>query len=320
MSVSLAYLERCSGDSGFSVSGLEKVVRLGELSAEIGRHPLLSRVLALKGGTALNLAFGPPERLSVDLDFNYVGELDRERMLDDRPRVEKALDELARRAGYRIQRSAESFAGRTLFLHFRSVLGPEDRIEIDVNYLLRAPLGEARVGELWQPGELDRPRLPIVGDEELVIGKLCAFLDRCAVRDVWDVAHLRPRPAAALGLPTIRGRFLALAATLDHPPHTYTARRQAERATQREIDEQLVPLLSRGTDVRASELVEVAWSRLAPLLALTPQERDFVDRLHRGELDPSLLFPGDPGEAERLARHPALLWKARNARSHHGRR
>ena len=59
MSASLEYLERCSAETGFSVVGLEKVVRLGGMAAEIGRHPLLSEVLVLKGGTALKLACAP---------------------------------------------------------------------------------------------------------------------------------------------------------------------------------------------------------------------------------------------------------------------
>ena len=102
-------------------------------------------------------------------------------------------------------------------------IGPQDVIEVDVNYLLRMPLDEARVGELWQPGELDRPRLAMVGIEELVIGKLCALLDRCAVRDAWDVANLRSEAVATLEGDAFRGRFLALAGTLDHSPSTYTA-------------------------------------------------------------------------------------------------
>lgn len=57
------------------------MIRLGEFAADVGRHPLLSRVLPLKGGTALNLMFGLPARLSVDLDFNYIGQVDRAGML-----------------------------------------------------------------------------------------------------------------------------------------------------------------------------------------------------------------------------------------------
>ena len=320
MSVSLEYLERCSAETGFPVAGLEKVARLGEMAAEVGRHPFLSDVLVLKGGTALNLAFGPPERLSVDLDFNYVGAVERERMLTERPRVEQALDELARRAGYRVQRSADAFAGRKLYLRYRSALGPDERIEVDVNYLHRVPLGEPLVCELWQPGELDRPRLRAVATLELVIGKLCALLDRCAVRDAWDVANLRSEAVAMLERDAFRGRFLALAGTLDHSPSTYTAERLAQRVTQREVDEQLVPLLASGAAVRAADLVAAAWRRVQPLLTLSNEERAFVDRFHRGDSQPALLFLTDPEEVERLSRHPALLWKAKNARDHHDRR
>lgn len=316
MSVSLEYLERCSTETGFSAVGLEKVVRLGEMAAEIGRHPLLSDALLLKGGTALNLAFGPPERLSVDLDFNYVGAVEREHMLAERPHVERALDELARRAGYRVQRSADAFAGRKLYLHYRSAFGPEERIEVDVNYLLRVPLADGVDRELWQPGDLERPRLRIVAVEELVIGKLCALLDRCAVRDTWDVANLRPGAAAAFDGETLRGRFLAFAGTLDHLPETYTKERLALRVTPREVEAQLAPLLAGGAAIRAEELVDTAWARVDPLLKLSTNEQAYIDMLHRGELRPELLFPADPEETERLSGHPALLWKARNARAH----
>jgi len=90
MNPSLEYLERCAAETGFQIIPLEKVVRLGEVAADVSRHPLLGEALALKGGTALNLCFGPPQRLSVDLDFNYIAHLERERMLADRPRVERA--------------------------------------------------------------------------------------------------------------------------------------------------------------------------------------------------------------------------------------
>ena len=71
--------------TGYRAEALEKVVRLLDLLAEVQRHPLLSRVLVLKGGTALNLGFGRPRRLSVDLDFNYVGALERDEMERERP-------------------------------------------------------------------------------------------------------------------------------------------------------------------------------------------------------------------------------------------
>lgn len=94
MSVSLEYLTSCSAKTGYQVVPLEKAVRLGELAGDMARHPFLGSVLALKGGTALNLCFGPPKRLSMDLDYNYIGQIVREKMLADRPRVEKAVSEI----------------------------------------------------------------------------------------------------------------------------------------------------------------------------------------------------------------------------------
>ena len=282
MSVSLAYLERCPAVTGFPVAGLEKVVLLGEVAREIGAHPLLSRVLLLKGGTALNLAFGPPTRLSVDLDFNYVGELVRERMLVERPRVERALDDLARRAGYRVQRSGTAFAGRKSFLHYRSVLGHEDRIEVDVNFLLRLPLEPPVIGELWQPGALDRPRLALVSNTELIIGKVCALLDRCAARDVWDVAHLPNALADALVGERFRRLLVVLLGTLVHPPDAYSEARLVARITLREVETQLKPMLVSGLAVESERLVRSAWARIAQFLEATDVERAYFDALSRG--------------------------------------
>lgn len=105
MSWSRAYLDGLASDTGFRSETLEKVLRLGGLLADVARHPLLSSALALKGGTALNLCFGSPTRLSVDLDFNYIGTADRARMLEHRPLVERAVVQIAKGHGYQIQKS-----------------------------------------------------------------------------------------------------------------------------------------------------------------------------------------------------------------------
>ena len=57
-------LQKLAGETGFQVVGLEKIIRLAELLTAIGNHPELKDCLVLKGGTALNLFFGPPSSLS----------------------------------------------------------------------------------------------------------------------------------------------------------------------------------------------------------------------------------------------------------------
>jgi predicted nucleotidyltransferase component of viral defense system len=152
VSLSLEFLDRCASESGFRVAALEKVGLLGELAGDIMRHPFLGKSLALKGGSALNLCFSPPERLSVDLDFNYIAHAEREKMLEERPLIEGALIELANKQKFRVQKSAETFAGRKFYLHY---LGSVDRIEVDLNFIFRVPLSGLESCELWQPAVLE---------------------------------------------------------------------------------------------------------------------------------------------------------------------
>lgn len=319
MSPSLEYLERCAADTGFQVASLEKVARLGEFAADVTRHPFLGGSLALKGGTALNLCFGAPRRLSVDLDFNYVAQAEREKMLEDRDRVETTVSEIAQRHGYRIQSSADAFAGRKLFLRYRSALGHDDRIEVDLNYLFRVSIGETQRLSLWQPGDLDRPEVRVVSVTELVVGKLLAFIDRAAARDAWDAAYL-PLPALeATRARSFRRWFVALSAVLPHPLPSYKRARIEGLITDRAVAEHLAPLLVRGVPPSARDLVERSWAAVAPLVALEADEAGYVAAIHRGELQPQLLFPDDPEEAARIAAHPAILWKLQKVRAYQNR-
>ena len=318
MNRSRAWFDAAARETGYRADTLEKVTRLGELAAEVARHPLLGSALALKGGTALNLCFGPPRRLSVDLDFNFVGSEDREEMLSQRPLVERSIESLAVARGYRLQWSRAEHAGRKAYLRFLSSAGVADRIELDLNFLHRVTLDPPFAAELWQPADAERPSLRVVGIGELVSGKLCALLDRGAPRDLYDASHLPAVAGSAWGSTRLRSLFVALAGTLNHPVHTYGPDRW-RRVTDLVVRQQLHPTLADRERPKAEELREAAWAVFAPLLSLTAAEREYTDRLQEGDLSPDLLFPDDQELAGRLARHPALLWKARNARRHRAR-
>ncbi len=313
MPASPELLRRLVAETGFGVGALEKVVRLGELAGDVSRHPLLGKVLVLKGGTALNLCWGPPQRLSVDLDYNYVGALERGRMIEERPRVEEAIDELGQRRGYSVQRSSDAFAGRKIFLGYRSTVGSSDRIEVDLNFLFRQHIGDPDPRALWQPGGLDRVPVKVVSLTELCIGKLLALLDRAAPRDAWDVARLPGLAGDLLRSRRFRAGFLAMATVLDHPVHTYTWERFRSRLSDRIIRDQLLPMLARGATPTAEILAEHAWSVVAPLVDLSTDELEFAQAVQHGELRLELLH--DP-YALLLERHPAIAWKLQNVASH----
>ncbi len=316
MKLDRATVARAAVAAGFRESATEKVIRLGGLLTEIGRHPLLGPSLLLKGGTALNLCFGPPSRLSVDLDFNYVRFEDRERMLQDRVDIQAALWRVAQAGGYRVQESSDEHAGRKYYLGYASAAGTPDRIEVDLNYLHRIPLAEPIRVECWQPGDLERPTVACVGTIELVGGKVCALLDRSAPRDLFDVTRLPDIAGAAWTSTALHGTFIALAGVLPHPVHTYGRDRLA-RIADRDIEQYLAPMLADGVlPESADALKDAAWRAVEHLTRLTPAQREFTDRLQAGEIAAALLFPEDFAMQDRIVRHPALRWKAENARAH----
>lgn len=317
MNLSRSYLQGLAAETGFTIGTLEKVVRLGELAGDINRHPLLSDALALKGGTALNLVFSEPRRLSVDLDFNYVQHLERERMLDERPGVEKAVEDLSRRRGYSVQHSRDEHAGRKLYLSYAATSGGREKIELDLNYLFRMPLAGVEKREMWQPGQLDRPRVRVVSLEEICIGKLLALLDRAAVRDAYDVARLPEIAGSVLSSARFRALFIALSITLDLPLGRYGSGRLDSISTNA-IDDQLAQMLVGSEVLKAEDLKERAWAVVAPLLTLEPHEGEFLESIQRGELQLELLFPKDEPLARRLAQHPAVQWKLMNVRKYLG--
>jgi predicted nucleotidyltransferase component of viral defense system len=259
MNLSAEHIAGLAAETGFRPETLEKVIRLGEFAADVGRHPLLSRVLALKGGTAFNLMFGSPARLSVDLDFNYIRQVDRAGMQADRPEVERAIVIIGEGQGYRVQQSRDAHAGRKIYLSYASSAGTPDRIEIDLNFLFRMPLGRVTTRPLWQPPGVVRPEIRVVPLEELFTGKLRATLDRAMPRDLFDTIRLPGYAADMWGSRRLRRIHVALAVTLPLPLYRY-GRDRFDRVTDRSIEEQLLPMLQGNERPLASELKEQAWS------------------------------------------------------------
>ena len=316
MKPSRKFLDQASAETGYQPAILEKVVKLGDLAKDISRHPLLKDSLALKGGTALNLGFGPPSRLSVDLDFNYIAHLERNAMLEDRPKIEAALCKLAEKKGFRVQQSADAFAGRKIYCTYQSIYGPIDRVEVDINYLFRLTLSNPLKRELWQPGEISFPKILVVSKEELIIGKLLASIDRAAIRDIWDVGRLPLITPDIIDSKVFRAYFIALSVILPHPLNEYSVDRIKKKISTRAVENDLIPMLSRHNKASVAEIVDQAFKVLDSILLLEDHELEYITRVHKGDLELSLLFPKDKTITSRLAKHPVLAWKIQNVKSH----
>lgn len=157
MRLTEAELLREAAATGFRAEVLEKVIQLIELLETLRSHPFLKTRLVLKGGTALNLFVFDVPRLSVDVDLNYVGAMDSETTLAERPKVEQAVQAVCGRLGIQVNRVPSEHAGGKWRLSYRGVSGRSSMLELDVNYLLRAPLWRSSPVDITTSGGCGAP-------------------------------------------------------------------------------------------------------------------------------------------------------------------
>lgn len=140
MRISRERLLNDAAQSGYRPEILEKVIQLFGLLEGLRKHPYLKDRLALKGGTALNLFLFDVPRLSVDIDLNYIGSVNRDVMLKERLQVDRAIHAVCCREGLSVQKAPDDHAGGKWQLRYESAMGQGGNLALDVNYLLREPL------------------------------------------------------------------------------------------------------------------------------------------------------------------------------------
>jgi len=311
-------LQRVAADTGFPAATLETVIRLLELLEAIGSDEILGGKLALKGGTALNLFVHRLDRLSVDIDVNYVGARDRDTMLRERPEVEAALERLLRRYGYQVRATPPEHAGRKWLARYQSALGGTSALEVDINFMHREPLVPLERLTSIGLGDVQAKEVLLVGLPEIVAGKLVALITRGAARDLFDARRILD--LQVLDRDDIRPLVLAIGAS--GPLDWRTTGPERIGGDLRDLRQKLTMCVPVGYFDRfggpeswLKESVEFCREVLGPMFQLSDQEKAFLDRIEdRGEIDASLLSAA-PDPQERIQRMPALAWKCQNRRA-----
>jgi hypothetical protein len=307
--------------TGFRPDALEKVAQLLGLLDAARSHPFLKGKLALKGGTALNLFVFEVPRLSVDIDLNYVGAVDGEGMLAERPAIEQALQAVFSREGFAVRRMPGEHAGGRWALRYAGALGQAGNLEVDVNFMLRVPLWPVSTADSHAVGSWRATAIPVLDLHELAAGKLAALLARGKARDLFDSRSL-------LRLDRLDPQRLRLGFVVYGAMNRRDWR--AVRAADVEFDavelaRQLIPTLRAGAPGARADaaefgerLVRECREGLAAVLPFTDSERAFLDLLlDRGVIDASILT-ADAALQQRIRSQPLLAWKALHVRRHLG--
>ena len=306
------------GSGAFAPGVVEKVRRLATVLDSIGEHPRLSGNLALHGGTALNLFLLGPERLSLDLDFNYIGSEGRDQMLSDQQRYVDAVCAIGDELGFDARPGKVGHAGCTIKLHYRSqAAGLPDFVKVDLDFLNRVCLLPPRERKMTFGGF--GTAFLVNSPVEVVAGKVKAATERTVPRDLFDVARIgRACDAWTAGDAVLDHRIVFYHACLSNrfPNHGDLADRSRFAGRLSEFDSILRPVLPVDSTLTYEGLLDEAIPVLEGFVRPSDQaEEEFAANLASGDLDARLLFGAYPDVAERAQRNPAALHKLSGIRT-----
>jgi len=313
MQISENELMREAKETGFRPEIMEKVWHLMAILDGISVHPFLKERLVLKGGTVLNLFFFDLPRLSVDIDLNYIGQLDRQQMLLERPEVEKALEAIFQREGLSIRRIPEKHAGGKWQLRYASVLGGNGNLEVDLNYMFRMPLYGIHKKHSHSIGTRKTKEIPLLDLHELGAGKLSALFGRHASRDLFDAHQLLT--TCSLDIEQLRLACLVYGAMGSKDWRQILG--DEINFDERELKDQLIPVLRkrafRNDDwlTWTNQLLADCKTALTALFPLRKRERAFLQSLFEGGTIDAALITDDHNLTEKINTHPLLQWKAK---------
>ena len=117
----------------------EKMSRLIEILQFINSESELNSILALKGGTAINLTIFNLPRLSVDIDLDLTVNYSRDEMFIKRERVNELLSRFMVMEGYVQKSDSKLLHALDSFIYsFTNAAGNTDNIKIEINYISRS--------------------------------------------------------------------------------------------------------------------------------------------------------------------------------------
>jgi hypothetical protein len=238
--------------------------------------------------------------------------VDRETMQRDRPKLEQALKKMIESHGIKIEHAPTDHAGAKWRLRGKSAFGGHFTFEVDLNYIMRVPIGEIQTKEAF-PLDADYIfSFNTVSLEELFAGKIKALLERSTARDLYDVHNFF---VSGFKYDAARLRkALTLFGVTAHDDWRKKDFRTIDAISPKMVEVQLHPLCRVDEMIELTEMKGKVKEALVDTLNYEENERRFMDRfLDDGEYEPELLFD-DAGQAQRLKHHPAVLWKLQNHR------
>jgi predicted nucleotidyltransferase component of viral defense system len=308
----IIYLGKKAEELGFVRDTLEKVTRLADVLEYLNTNPILKESLALKGGTAINLTIFNLPRLSVDIDMDYMINNSREEMLEHRELINGMIDRYMLTQGYtKNDKTKNPHSLDSWVYDYIGASGNKDNIKIEINYSLRAHLLPAEERQIITEYFSIENRVKTLSPIEIYGSKINALLSRAAARDLYDARNMIYFKFFDETEEELLRKTVVFYAAISAKEINKTFDSKAiDSITKQKIKTDLLPVIKRKDDFELETAKKIVKAYVADLMALTKDEKRFLEKFENGEYIPELLFE-DETILTRIKNHPMALWKMR---------
>lgn len=324
-------MKEAATEAGFIQDTFEKVSRLSEVLSIITNDDFLSQRLALKGGTAINLAFFNLPRLSVDIDLDYTKNSDRSEMFADRELITSKLNSVMKNLGYGVnsEKTKNVHAIYSSVYTYQNSNGCSDNLKVETNFMLRTHILGIKSYETKELKGIAKTSIDCVHPIEIFGTKITALLTRGAARDLYDIRNLVNNLGKLSKDQTDMLRKCAIfymTLNSDKPFDKFDVS-SIDLISQPKIRTDLLPVLGHcerkkgGFDLKETQ--NAVKNALTDIMQMTDKEKDYVKSFFNCQYKPELLFGDktitsfDPQIAiTRVQNHPMVNWKQQKIAEH----
>lgn len=248
------------------------------------------------------------KRLSVDIDLDYYGSLDKETTIKDRELIVDELDKYMVSEGYEISKKSRGSVALTSRIYkYENAFKNNDAIKVDINFLDRIHIYETHFDAVSYFNKTVMIKTP--SKEELFGMKISALIDRSKPRDLYDTIYLinhmdlfnkEMLKKASIFYLSLNGMFVVDRRSFD----------RIKTISWQDIKRELLPVIKRDETFELQENINIVIETLLSLLMLDEKELQYLYEFSKGNYKPALLF--DESIAPRIEKHPMAKWRQLN--------
>lgn len=331
MNYDRSFLNQAAKETGFIQDTFEKVSRLSEVLSRISNDNFLSQRLALKGGTAINLAFFNLPRLSVDIDLDYTKNNSRDEMFTERELITSKINSIMSELGYDIktEKTKNVHALHSNIYTYQNSSGGIDNLKVETNYMLRSHILGIKPYETKELKGIASTSISCIHPIEIFGTKITALLTRGAARDLYDIRNLVNNLASFSKEQVDMLRKCTIFYMVLNSDKTFEKFdiSNVDLISKEKIRTDLIPVLShserRKGGFKLDDTKNSVKKALTVFLEMTDKEKDYIQSFFNCYYKPELLFEDksitsfDPQIViSRVQNHPMVNWKQQKIAEH----